>query len=60
MIAQGMTSRAIAEELGIRLRTVNTYREHLKQKLGISSVAGLTRYVIEHRIEQQTTGEGGQ
>lgn len=53
LIAAGRTSREIGEELGIRLRTVNTYREHLKAKLGISSVAQLTRYVIEHRIEEQ-------
>jgi DNA-binding NarL/FixJ family response regulator len=51
-IATGQTSREIGEDLGISLRTVNTYREHLKKKLGISSVAQLTRYVIEHKIDQ--------
>jgi DNA-binding CsgD family transcriptional regulator len=53
LVAAGRTSRAIGEALGISVRTVNTYREHLKAKLGISSVAQLTRYVIEHKIEQQ-------
>ncbi len=52
LIANGRTSRAIAEELGISMRTVNTHREHLKEKLAISSVAGLTRYAIEHHIDQ--------
>jgi DNA-binding CsgD family transcriptional regulator len=52
LVAAGHTSREIAGELGIGLRTVNTYREHLKEKLGISSVAELTRYVIAHKIDQ--------
>lgn len=51
-IADGRTSRGIAEDLRISMRTVNTHREHLKQKLGVSSVAGLTRYVIEHGIHR--------
>jgi DNA-binding NarL/FixJ family response regulator len=53
LVAGGHTSRGIGEALGISVRTVNTYREHLKAKLGVSSVAQLTRYVIEHKIEQQ-------
>jgi DNA-binding CsgD family transcriptional regulator len=53
LVAAGRTSREIGESLGISMRTVNTYREHLKAKLGCSSVAQLTRYVIEHKIEEQ-------
>lgn len=52
LIADGHTSREIGTELAISVRTVNSYREHLKAKLGTSSVAQLTRYVIEHKIEQ--------
>lgn len=52
-VAAGKTSREIAGELGISPRTVETYRESLTRKLGVSSVAGLTRYVIEHRIEAE-------
>jgi DNA-binding NarL/FixJ family response regulator len=52
-VAAGKTSREIATELGISPRTVETYRESLTRKLGITSVAGLTRYVIEHRIADE-------
>ena len=52
-IAAGGTSKSIAKELGISVRTVNTHREHVKLKLNVSSVAQLTRYVISHRIEEQ-------
>jgi two-component system, NarL family, nitrate/nitrite response regulator NarL len=50
-IARGKTSKQIAAELTISLRTVNTHRENLARKLGTSSVAGLTRFVIEHQLD---------
>lgn len=46
-VAAGRTSREIATELGVSRRTVDTYRESLARKLGASSPATLTRYVIE-------------
>lgn len=49
-IARGLTTKEIAAELGISPRTVDTYRENIGRKVGIFTVAGLTRYVIEHRI----------
>lgn len=45
-VARGMTSKQIAGALGIRLRTVNTYRESLARKLGASSAAVVTRFVV--------------
>jgi len=49
-VAAGKTNKQIAGVLGISPRTVETHRESLMRKLGISSVAGLTRYAIEHDI----------
>ena len=49
-VAAGMTSKEIASELGITLRTVHTHRENLARKLGSSSVAAMTRYALEHGI----------
>ena len=49
-VAAGHTSKQIAAELGVSPRTVDTHRESVARKLGISSVAGLTRYVIEHGL----------
>ncbi|MEL6599775.1 MAG: LuxR C-terminal-related transcriptional regulator, partial [Pseudomonadota bacterium] len=37
----------VAEELSISIRTVETHRKNIKRKLGISTTAGLTRYVLE-------------
>jgi len=46
-LAQGRTNREIALELGISHRTVETHRESLMRKLGIRTVAGLTRVALE-------------
>ena len=49
-VARGLSSKQIAAALGIKLRTVNTYREALARKLGASSPAVVTRYVLEHGL----------
>lgn len=46
LIAEGMTSKVIAERLSLSSRTIETHRERIMQKLGINSIAGLTRYAI--------------
>jgi DNA-binding NarL/FixJ family response regulator len=46
-VAQGRTNREIALELGISHRTVETHRESLMRKLGVRTVAGLTRRALE-------------
>ncbi|HEV3026582.1 MAG TPA: response regulator transcription factor, partial [Planctomycetota bacterium] len=48
MLAEGKGSREIAAQLGLGLRTVESHRLRLRKKLGIRSVAGLTRYALEH------------
>ncbi|HEU4473570.1 MAG TPA: response regulator transcription factor [Gemmatimonadales bacterium] len=46
-VAQGYTNREIATQLGISHRTVETHRESLMRKLGVRTVAGLTRLALE-------------
>ena len=53
-VAAGRSSKQIASALGIGLRTVNTYRESLARKIGGSSAAILTRYVIESGLDVVT------
>lgn len=45
-IANGATNKEIAKALRIGVRTVETHRQRLMDKLGIRSVAGLTQYAI--------------
>lgn len=49
-VANGRTNREIAEEFGISPRTVETHRERVMAKLRIRTVAGLTRFVVEHEL----------
>jgi len=45
-IAEGHSSREIAEILHLSVKTIDVYRRNLKSKLGIQNVAGLTRYAV--------------
>jgi DNA-binding NarL/FixJ family response regulator len=49
-IAQGLTSKAIARKLFLSVRTINTHRTNLMQKLNIHDTARLVRYAVDHGI----------
>lgn len=51
-VARGLTNKETAAELGISTRTVEAHRDSLSRKLGIKTVAGLTRYVMEQDITE--------
>jgi DNA-binding NarL/FixJ family response regulator len=46
MIASGQTTKAIARTLGISIKTVETHRTQLMERLEIHDVAGLVRFAI--------------
>jgi len=46
LIAEGRTTKQIAHELAISVKTVETHRAQLMERLGIHDVAGLVRYAI--------------
>jgi DNA-binding NarL/FixJ family response regulator len=49
-VAEGMTNREIGTALGISTRTVEAHRDSLMRKLGIRTVAGLTKLAIEQGL----------
>lgn len=49
-IVAGRTNKETAAELGISHRTVETHRENILKKLGVRSVAELTRFALETGI----------
>ena len=51
-VAEGMSTKQIAAALGIGTRTVNTYRESLAKKVGASSPAVLTRFVLKSGLTE--------
>ena len=50
MIALGHANTAIAEQLYLSVRTVESHRGHIQQKLRLDSRAELVRYALEHRL----------
>lgn len=48
LIGQGATLQSLASQLGLSVKTVGTYRERLKIKLGLDSVKMLERYAADH------------
>jgi two-component system nitrate/nitrite response regulator NarL len=49
-IVEGKSNREIAVELGIGVRTIETHRERIMQKLQIHHVAGLIKFAIAHGV----------
>jgi two-component system response regulator NreC len=50
LMALGHTNREIGEQLSLSVRTVETHRSHIQQKLGFSSRPDLTRYALENGL----------
>lgn len=51
-IAHGDNTKAIASLLQISPKTVESHRQHIMRKLGVPSVAELTRYAVRHGLAQ--------
>jgi len=50
LLADGLSNKGVAAKLGIGTRTAETHREHLSHKLNILTVAGLTKYALQHGL----------
>jgi len=50
LLAEGNSTAQIAECLGISVKTVETYRQHIIEKLDIRSIAELTKYAIREGL----------
>jgi two-component system, NarL family, response regulator NreC len=53
LIALGHTNAEIADHLYLSVRTVESYRARIQQKLGRSSRAELVRYALEHGLLEE-------
>jgi two-component system, NarL family, response regulator NreC len=50
LVAEGKTSKDVATILGISVKTAESHRNHIMDKLNIHDVAGLVRYAIRNGI----------
>ncbi len=53
LLGQGRGTRDIAQEMNVSVKTVETYRAHIKQKLGLTTAPELMRVAVEwlHAVE---------
>jgi two-component system NarL family response regulator len=50
LIAEGIRSQPIADRLHISVGTVEVHRRNIMRKLGVRTVADLTRYAIREGL----------
>jgi DNA-binding NarL/FixJ family response regulator len=50
LLVEGKTNARIAELLYLSPKTIETYRSHLMQKLGIADLPGLVKFAIQHGL----------
>lgn len=46
LMAEGLSTKEIAFRLGLSVKTVETHRAQIMERLGVDSVAGVTRYAV--------------
>jgi two-component system response regulator NreC len=56
LLAEGKTTKEAAAQLRISIKTIETHRQHMMEKLNIFSVAGLTKYAIREGITSLEAG----
>jgi DNA-binding NarL/FixJ family response regulator len=60
LLGQGLTSRAISRKLVLSIKTVDTYREHIKEKLGVTTANELVLRAVlwTNRDSSNSFGSG--
>jgi len=52
LIAESKTTKEIAVILGVSVKTADSHRTKIMEKLGIHSTAGLVRYAVRQGLVQ--------
>jgi len=52
LVVEGRSNAEAARELSLSVKTVETYRSRLMQKLGIKDLPALVKFAIEHGVTQ--------
>ena len=59
LIGAGYTTGGIAKKLSLSVKTIDSYREHLKTKLAIRTGAELVRYAVTWMRSERPSSESG-
>ena len=55
LLAEGSSTKEVADKLRLSVPTIHTHRQHIMQKLGARSIADLVRYAIREGIVSADT-----
>lgn len=55
LLAEGRTNKEISTSLAISVKTVETHRHRIMQKLRLNSIVDLVHYAIRHRLVSSST-----
>lgn len=50
LLAEGLRTKEISQKLSLSVKTVETHRKKIMEKLDITSIAGLTRYAVKEGL----------
>ncbi len=53
MLGKGLSTREVATALHLSIKTIETHRSHIKEKLGLKDASELVRFAIEWVTQQQ-------
>jgi DNA-binding NarL/FixJ family response regulator len=49
MVGEGLTTRKIADKLHLSIKTIETHKAHIKEKLNLQNATELTQHAIHWR-----------
>ena len=52
LIAEGLSTKEIAQKLGLSVKTVDNHRTNLMRKLDLHNVASITRYALQNGLAE--------
>jgi DNA-binding NarL/FixJ family response regulator len=55
LLGQGLNTREIAEKLNLSTKTIDTYREHIKTKLGLKNANELLRFAVAWTLDPNSS-----
>ena len=50
LLAEGLRTKEISHKLALSVKTVETHRKRIMEKIGIQTIAGLTRYAVKEGL----------
>ena len=51
LVAKGRTSKEIGDHLSLSIKTIQTYRSRIQNKIGLTRASDLTRYVLQNGLD---------